>query len=241
MLKKVMCFMLLLLLLAACSEEPVIVKKDSPPENPDSNPAIVKKQTNVQDEAEKFVEFALPDEQIMINLEMVPILNVYLRTSKNREKAIREMNLSRIEADSKELYLLEFSCHKKLCSYLLLDKSKKNQAYLVADMAKSMQIQLSPDNDKIMLHFNRKQTTPVPLSDIVVIDLKNWVPLTLENKSTDEQLLGFKWPLISSYWFDNNTIEVVKPAVPKPTKSNMDKWQQNSVPVTKIQFDIRTQ
>ncbi|GAA0613754.1 hypothetical protein GCM10009001_33740 [Virgibacillus siamensis] len=228
-----------LLLLTACSEEPVIVKKEEPPKNADQDPEIVEQQSSDNKAADKFIEFALPDEQVMINLEMVPILNVFLKTVVNKDKAIADMDLTRINADSKNLYLLEFSCHNELCSYLLLDQSQKNQAYLVADMAQSMQIQLSPDDSKIMLHFNREQSLPVPLSDITVINLDEWKPVKLKNITTEEKLLGFSWPLISSFWVDNNTIEVLKPNVSNVTKSTMMQWQKNEMPITKVKFNTK--
>lgn len=237
MIKKLLCIGLLLLL-TACSEEPVIVKKEPSPKNADKEPEIVEQQSSEEDKTDKFIEFALPEQQVMINLEMIPILNVFLQTAVNKDKAISEMDLTRISADNKTLYLLEFSCYNKLCSYLLLDQSQKNQAYLVADMAQSMQIQLSPDNSKILLHFNRKRSLPVPLSDIVVIDLVTWQPIVLNSVTTEEKLLDFNWPLISSYWIDNNTIEVFKPNIPTVTESNLGRWQKNEMPITKVQFNL---
>ncbi|WP_174613079.1 hypothetical protein [Virgibacillus ihumii] len=236
MIKKLLCIAILLLL-TACSEESVIVKKESTSEDAATDPEIVEQQNSNKKETDKFIEFALPDEQVMINLEMVPILNVFLQTAANKDKAIAKMDLTRINVDSKSVYLLEFSCHNKLCSYLLLDQSQKNQAFLVADMAQSEQVQLSPDNSKIMLHFNRKLSFPVPLSDIVVIDLDNWKPLKLKNVAAEEKLLDFRWPLISSFWVDNNTIEVFKPDLPKVTTSNIANWQKSNMPINKIQFD----
>lgn len=238
MVKKILCIVLLLLLLNACSEDPVIVKKDPSPVSASKEPEIVEQQSGDKEETDKFVEFALPDEQVMINLEMVPILNVFLQTAVNKDKAIEKMDLSRINTKNEDLYLLEFSCHKNLCSYLLLDQSQKNQAFLVADMAKSLQIQLSPDNSKILLQFNRKQSLPVPLSDIVVVDLTEWKLLELKNGDVEENLLDYNWPLISSYWLDNKTIEVFKPDISKPTKADIAKWQKNKMPIKKIQFKI---
>lgn len=206
----------------------MIVKKDTNPVDPNQDPEFVEEQNDDDDEVDQFIEFTLPSEEVMINLEMVPILNTYLQATKNHRQAIEEMNMLRINVTDKSLYLLEFSCHDDLCSYLLLDQTKDNQAYLVADMAKSIQTKISPDNTKILMHFNRELKSPVPFSNIIVIDLEEWVLVPLEKKMNDEEeILNYKWPIITAEWADNNTISVKQPDITEPTPKSIEEWQES--------------
>lgn len=183
---------ILLILLTACTEEPVIMKSESPPENPNQEPEIVEEGNDSEEDIEEYIEFALPEEEIMINLKLVPILDSYLQVAQNKEQAMEQMTLIPIQAADKTLYLLEFSCQQTLCSYLLLDQTEDNWAYLIADLAKLAQKTTSPDDTKLLFHFNREQASPPPFSDIVVIDLEKWEPITLHNQTEDEVMLDYK-------------------------------------------------
>ncbi|WP_106497811.1 hypothetical protein [Lentibacillus sp. Marseille-P4043] len=224
-------------LLSACSKNgSAIIKKDSPPTDPNENPELIEEEN--EDEVSEFIEFALPNEEVMINLEMVPILNSYLEATADREKAIKNMNMLQIQAENSEMYLLEFSCHNDFCSYLLLDQSKDNQAILVADLAKSIQSKLSPDKSKLFLQFNRATKLPLPLTDIVVIDLEQWKPLQLTNKTDDRQVLDYNWPIITAEWMDNQKIRASLPDIAEPVSDIIQEWQQSGKKTTTIELDI---
>ncbi|WP_188454578.1 hypothetical protein [Virgibacillus oceani] len=238
MFKRVSLLFLLLLLLAACSkDDPVIVKKGTKAADPNEEPELVE-QKNKED-IDQFIEFALPDEKVMINLEMVPILNEYLYAMKDQEIAIEQMKMLKIDAIERDIYLLEFSCQKELCSYLLLDQSKENQAFLVADLAKAIQTKLSPDHSKILLQFNRETFLPVPLSDLVVIDLKNWQPVSLVNETNESKLLHFSWPIVTAEWLDDHTLTARIPTVTEPSANLLKNWQETGSKTTSIQFSIQ--
>lgn len=239
MLKRMLCIGLLILLVA-CTEEQVIVKKDSPPKNPNENPEFVEKKNDDKEEVDEFIEFALPNEEVMINLGMVPILNEFLHATKNREQAIKKMNLLRIHVTDRNLYLLEFSCENQMCSYLILDQTKDNQAYLVADLAKLIQTKFSPNNSKILIHFNRKvATTTVPFSDIVVIDLEKWELIQLKNLTNDTKLLNYKWPIVTAEWKGDKTFSVLQPDIKEPTTENIERWQKGDKPTKSVEFMLK--
>ncbi|MGY0692174.1 hypothetical protein ACW2QC_05180 [Virgibacillus sp. FSP13] len=225
------------ILLAACSKNSsAIIKKDSPPTDPNENPELIEEES--EDEVNEFIEFALPNEEVMINLEMVPILNSYLKATADRKKAIENMNMLQIQAETSEIYLLEFSCHNDLCSYLLLDQSKDNQAILVADLAKSVQSKLSPDKSRLFLQFNRETKLPLPLTDIVIIDLEQWKQLPLTHKTDDKQILDYNWPIITAEWVDNQQISASLPDIVEPASDAIHEWQQSGKKTTIIELNI---
>ncbi|WP_164669220.1 hypothetical protein [Virgibacillus doumboii] len=227
--------LLLIIFLAACTNEPVLVKKDTPPEDPNKKPEIVEQQHDNEEEVDEFIEFVLPDEKVMINLEMVPILNEYLHASQDRKKVIEQMSIDRMDVTGKSLYLLKFSCHNDICSYMLLDQTKDNQAYLIADLAKLIQMEVSLDETKILFHFDRNIQSPVPPSDIVVIELEKWEPVSLVNQTSDKEILDYKWPIITADWNEDQTISATIPDIGEP---NLQQWNESDQPTKRIEFSI---
>lgn len=228
-----------LLLLTACSEEPVIVQKDTKLVDPNQDPEFVEEQ-NEDEEVDQYIEFTLPEEEVMINLKMVPILDAYLQATQSRQQALDKMNMFRISATDKYLYLLEFSCQDELCSYLLLDQTMDNQAYLVADLAKYIQAKVSPDNTKILLRFNRKLKAPAPYSNIAVIDLEEWELMQLVNETNDKDVLNYKWPILSANWVDDDTISVSHPDITEASPENIEKWHESERQTMSIDLTLNT-
>ncbi|MFC4556919.1 hypothetical protein ACFO3D_01695 [Virgibacillus kekensis] len=230
----------LMLFLVACANEQTIMKNESPPKDPQQNPEIVEQEDKDKEEVNQFIKFTLPDEQLMINLEMVPILNAYLIASPNREQTIREMNMKPVSANEREYYLLEFSCDNDLCSYLFMNQAAdKSQAYLVADMAKLVETEVSPENNRIMFHFNREQKNlSVPFSDIAVIDLENWEMASIKNETDDNNRLDFEWQTVTADWADNETITALQPALMEPTPESFKRWQKNGKPTEEVLFTL---
>ncbi|ALX47308.1 hypothetical protein [Lentibacillus amyloliquefaciens] len=237
--KKAFVFIALMFLMA-CNEEPVIVKSDSPPEDSTQEPEIVEQEIEDGDEKEvdEFIEFALPEEKVMVNLKMVPILNSYLQAVQMREEAIEQMTLLPIQAADRNLYLLEFSCHESTsCSYLLLDRTEENRTYLIADLATLVQKTMSPDEKKMLFHFNREESHP-PLSDIVVIDLNSWEQKTLRNQTDDVDVLDYTWPILDAKWVSPDSISVIVPEVPEPSAEQLKQWENNNKPERDIDFIV---
>ncbi|WP_163970826.1 hypothetical protein [Oceanobacillus halotolerans] len=229
----------LLLLVACSSNEPLIMKKDQPTSaNGEKEPELVEEEIE-ENETEEFIEFSLPDEQVLINLKMVPIIAQYLEGVDDRQKTIKKMQIEKINA-SEDLYLLEFSCHNDLCSYLVLNQSEDNRAYLVADLAQKAEMKLSPDNNKLLFLFSRTGTLPIPATDIVVVDVVNWELLPLVNQ-TETNILSYQWPILVAEWIDNDTISIERPAVTEPTPTLIQEWQQaEPYPTTTNQLHINS-
>ncbi|MBT2216229.1 hypothetical protein KK120_10380 [Virgibacillus dakarensis] len=235
MVKKIVLLLVVLAFVTACSKhESVVVKKEAN-DDPNENPELVEQ--NNDDDANEFIEFALPEEKVMVNLKMVPILNSYLEASANRAEAIKNMTILPIQAGNTNLYLLEFSCSNDLCSYILLDQSKDNPALLVADLARTVQSKLSPDNSKILLQFNREASLPIPLTNLVVVDLVEWEQISLTN---DLQVLAFHWPIITAEWTDDQTITVSLPDVTEPVNKLLQQWQEAGKPITTVDLQLST-
>ncbi|MFD2761991.1 hypothetical protein [Lentibacillus juripiscarius] len=231
-------WLLVLVLLAACNDEPAIVKKDDKPENPAKDPKIVEQESDEQ-ESKEFIEFTLPDEEVLINLEMVPILDAYLQGVENRDQTIEDMDMQHINADNRNLYLLEFSCTDGLCSYLLLDRTNKNQTYLVADLAKSVSIKLSPDSSKILFHFNREQSE-LPASNIVVFHLDKWKSMPLANVTGEEDVLDYTWTVLTAKWADNDRIKATIPDMDSRSDEAIQQWENNGRLTKEVEFTLDT-
>ncbi|QKY68882.1 hypothetical protein [Lentibacillus sp. CBA3610] len=232
--------LILLFLLTACTEEPVITKSDSPPEDPDREPEIIEEENDDNEEVEEFIEFALPEEEIMINLKLVPILDSYLQAAQNKQQAIEQMTLIPIHAADKTLYLLEFSCQEALCSYLLLDQTEENRAYLMADLAKLTQKTMAPDNTKMLFHFDRKHSSQPPLSDIVVMDLEQWEHVTLHNQTENEVMLDYTWPILTVEWNEDISLTATVPDIIEPSPDYLNQWENTEKPTTEIEFTLNT-
>ncbi|MFZ3579655.1 hypothetical protein [Virgibacillus sp. DJP39] len=230
-------YLIVLLFLAACqSEDQVIVKKETNQQNINDNPELVEKSTS-DEEVDEMIEFILPEEKVMINLGMVPILDSYLSASQDRKKSVESMVLTPIHIDNSHLYLLEFSCIVNSCSYLLLDKSEENQAHLVADLANLKGIKTSPDNTKLLLWFDRKSSSPVPLSNIVGIDTTDWKLLTYTTPG-ERKILNYNLPILSAQWNDNDTISISIPSIDDTSPSILSKWKAAGKPTTETTLTL---
>ncbi|MFD1361530.1 hypothetical protein [Lentibacillus salinarum] len=230
---------IILVILTACTEEPVIVKSDAPPDAPEQKPEIVEQQTDDEEEVEEFIEFALPEEKIMVNLKMVPILDSYLQAVPNRQKAIGQMTLDPIQATDKNLYMLAFSCRETACSYLLMDRTEENKTYLLADLAELSQTVLSPDGTNVMFHFTREESpSHLPLSDIVVIDLEKWEPMTPDHLQADSFALSYTWPIQFVEWTDNRNLTATVPDISEPSAEKIMAWANTEKPTKTIELTL---
>src|SRR5699024_10777921 len=145
-----------------------IVKRDQSTATHANTPELIEEKG--ENQTEQHIVFTLPYEQLTIDLTNIPILKEYLQWVDDPKMAVEKMNMIPIDFEDKNIYLLEFSCQKDLCSYLLLDEGSKQQSYLLADMAKFVQSHSSPDDQIILLEFDRKDKFSLHLSHLVVID-----------------------------------------------------------------------
>ncbi|WP_164217912.1 hypothetical protein [Virgibacillus sp. YIM 98842] len=227
----------IIIFIVSCSNVESDIENVIPnPENQKSEPELIEEITDVE-EPEEYIEFFLDDEQVTINLKGMPILNNYLKGTASRKQSLEEMELSRIYSENENIYLLEFSCNNSLCSYILLNQSRDNPSFLIADLAKLLEIKPSPDDSKLLFLFERDSGPSQGLKDIAVIDIKDWQQLPLRNETTDDQILGYKWPLAEVKWLDNNSINVTKPDSIEPEDPS-DRHATEDTPVTDIILNI---
>lgn len=157
---------------------------------------------------------------------MVPILSEYLKGVSNRKQAINKMHLQRISAESHAIYLLEFSCVKDSCSYLLFYPTNEKLAYLVADIVKFNDFIFSPDESKVVLHFNRFHSIESNLDTVVAVDLESWKLLSLNNETGNDTILNYRWPFLSIEWLDNENITIATPDIIEPTLELLTAWHE---------------
>ncbi|WP_010649625.1 hypothetical protein [Oceanobacillus massiliensis] len=226
MIKNRLLLILLLFIAAGCSDstQPIIEKVDTVPYDSNREPALIEQQE--EEEIEQYIEFSLFDEQVLINLEMVPILNEYLKGVQDEEAAINEMKLEKLPLSEHQIYLMEFSCINDLCSYLLFNQNGENPAYLVADLAKTANTLISPDQTKIALHFSRINGKSEHLDNLVVVDLQEWKLSAWNNEPDGANILNYTWPFVAVEWLDDTTLTVRRPDILEPTSASISEWQE---------------
>lgn len=241
--KKMAWLILLLVILTACSEQdeqPAVMKEETSSQTEEKTPALVEEEMDNDEEKEKLLTFSLEGEKIMVNLEKIPILRIYMQASPNEKAAMDHMDLLPLEiSEADEMYLLEFSCQTSSCSYILLDQKEGGRSYLVADLAEFKNAEVSPEQDKLMLLFNRnQQDESYYTSKIAIIDLENWKPLSFEANVGESMNLEFQSPIVSAEWKDNKTVTVSLPDIPEPTKENIQQWLNSNQQTYPIDLNI---
>ncbi|WP_117169865.1 hypothetical protein [Paraliobacillus sediminis] len=227
--------------LVGCSDDtPAIVQNDINGNEEES--AILVEQTedeSSENEANTMIEFNLENEQIMIELSQVPILENYLAQIQDRQQALDDMKLEKIDSSTKDsLYLLSFSLYEDSGSYLLLDRSDQGSSLLLADLATVSDIIPSPDASKLLFIFNRQNPEKSwQRNKVVILDVENFTPLGVTNEK-DLLFTSFKWPIENIAWQDNETILVDIPAIEEPTIAALDLWIESDKMIDQITLAI---
>ncbi|MDC3416560.1 hypothetical protein [Aquibacillus salsiterrae] len=218
-------FFLLAFLLAACSNEtPAITKVESDETNKEQSPVLIEKEkeSKSDEEVERSIEFNLPKEQVLINLDQVTILKQYLAGITNKRFEINQMQLSQV-LDFESLYLLRFSCRQDTCSYLLLDQDGDGRSFLLEDLTKLDKIQTSSDKEKLLFTFNRvEDEIENPSTKLLVMDLASWKPVPLVNEQFNGNLNTYQTNIANAEWKNDNTlsIKLENTAVAPPKENN---------------------
>src|SRR5690625_2798967 len=99
------------ILLFGCSQqEPVMIKQETNETESLHKPEFVEEK-NEDNETHAFIEFSLPEEQVKLNLKMIPILNQYLQTVQDRDQTIKDMNLIPVHRSEEHTSELHSRCH----------------------------------------------------------------------------------------------------------------------------------
>ena len=217
--------LMILLLLTACSENEAIVpiKNLTDEEEPETLSEVEAKK--FEEEFDQYLEFIVDDEIVSISIEEIPILQQYLLVQNDPQQKIVEMEMNKFGEGPSSFFILRFSCYNEHCSYLILHPDSKKSAFLVADIAKFESYIYSPDKTKVAFLFNRYGENNIPYSHIIVFDLNDWTPLSLENMDEEQDMLGFKWPILYFDWMDESSLTVSFPELFEPTD---EYWQGRS-------------
>lgn len=236
--KKIWILLILIVIISCSQKNEAIVKRDHSPEVETNTPELIEQRK--EDRKEQQIIFSLPYEQITIDLAKIPILKEYLQWVNRPEEAVKKMNLIPIKSDEQTIYVLEFSCKNNYCSYLLLKEKDDLESHLVADMAQFKQSFLSPDREKILLQFQRIENFTLPLSNLIVVDLKEWniLPLKPDENSLQQTILPYKWPIIDVIWNDNETLSVYIPDLLELTDANIEQWKKTGKVTKEIIFHL---
>ncbi|MHA6252030.1 hypothetical protein [Oceanobacillus sp. CAU 1775] len=176
----------------------------------------------------QFIEFNLEEENILIDINKVPILAEYLNPLENPQNAIENMSIERLDITNEPIYLLSFSCSNDRCSYLIFHENQEKQPFLLADLAEFSHIILSPDETKVAIQFSRSIEDKVPLNNIVIFDILNWQSLPLYNEELTSNILNFNWPFVSVEWIDEDHLSVSIPEIVELNKESYNEWSSST-------------
>lgn len=143
------------------------------------------------------IEFTSENELITINTANINILNSYLNTFINKEKAVSNMELTKL--DIAKLYLLSFNCNETTCSYLLLDRKEPNRSFLVDDLIHIKEALPSPDQSKLLFIIANFDSTET----FKVFEQNEWTLLNFELPPSEETIT-----INEATWIDEQTIKL---------------------------------
>ncbi|WP_026771431.1 MULTISPECIES: hypothetical protein [Sediminibacillus] len=240
--------LLFVMAVSACSNndsQPVVVKSEEQTDATEKKPVLVEKDTEENDDIsgqeEMLLEFTLPNEQVVIDLNQVTILKHYLSAVADREAEIEDMALTRVDIPDKDtIYLLEFSCRADACSYLLLNQQEEGGSYLAADLAMFKSASISPENDLLLLLFNRKEPgleTELTKDKMVIVDLEQMSRQRTLMDSGEPFKNEYHWPVLSATWKNNQVLSVTIPAI-SDTEESLENWYQSDQPTKSIELTI---
>ncbi|MBX0356707.1 hypothetical protein [Halobacillus sp. Nhm2S1] len=104
-----------------------------------------------------------------------PILSQYIHNFDQPEEYLRKLPFSKIREDQ---YLVEFACHEKRCSHLLID-FQQNHSFLMSDLSQLVSSHISPDQQYVAFLFERTHEE-MAVHQLVVMDLDTLEPIELE-------------------------------------------------------------
>ncbi|UFU00853.1 hypothetical protein KO561_07950 [Radiobacillus kanasensis] len=236
-------FIFFIVLLTACSsdkEEAAVTKETIATGSTVNEEPVLEERTENSDEEKKmYLEFTIPNEQVTINLDYVPILDQYLQGLEDKQQAIQQMELMKMEVpEMQPYYLLEFSCYENRCSYMLLDQSEEGRSFLLTDMAKFKQSSISPEKTMMMLLFERqesKKEKQISTHKVMVFDLQEWKPVPIES---EDYPLDYTLPIQQASWVDNERIKLSLADFTQLENPSTEGWFQSEKPVKQIEINL---
>lgn len=203
-------------------------------------PSEKKKQEVKSEEAQHITEIqlSLDGKLESFNLDSIPLLQRYLDASVNPDIEINRMKATTISYKDQKIYLIAYSCSAKNCSYILVNEQEQ-KSQLVADIAIFQTVSFSPDETKLMLLFKRPEVHGVTRDAIVIVDLNSFEQLPLRNLSNEQTTLHFNYPILSSRWVDNNSVQIEIPMVKDTSFEELYKWTNGNQSKTTLILKIK--
>ncbi|SDJ76120.1 hypothetical protein [Sediminibacillus albus] len=238
---------ILLFLISGCSDkeaQSIIVKSEEQPAHSEKKPAFVEMEQEGEksEQEENLLEFTLPNEQIVINLNEVDILKNYLSIIPDRQREIESMSLTRVDIPDKDtIYLLQFSCREDACSYLLLNQQEQGGSFLAADLAKFKSASVSPDNKQLMLLFSRIESmdgVELTRDKLVMIQLEGMKQLYVAQEKNTPFENNYQWPILSAKWEDSDHLSITIPEIPNQGEKTLKDWHLSDKQTKKIQLTV---
>jgi hypothetical protein len=161
------------------------------------------------------VTFPVDGEPYTVNLAQIPVLAYYIATNEDVDETINQFSGTTIASTEHfDLIVMSYACRntKGKCSYILIkDTGKEQQMIPLADLATYASYALSPDEQYMVIQFNRGDTESFFLSRLLAIDLDKMEIKLLENDELTKDVLHYNFPIYSMNWLNNDEIEIELP------------------------------
>ncbi|MRG85616.1 hypothetical protein [Salinibacillus xinjiangensis] len=216
--------LLILLILIGCSEEKATEVVDVP--------VIGEEEEEEQVELPQTISIPIvsTNDSLTISLSNIPLLAYYLgNADSNVEELTKNFKATHlIDLENSSLYVMGYACQNNDCSYLFIQKGEEERIIPVADIASFVSFQMSPDQEKILLHFARTKTDETKKNHISVIDLENMEILPLKNEELTVDILNYHYVIESMEWVDEDKVQVQLATNPKETEIQLEESENQS-------------
>ncbi|MDP5274044.1 hypothetical protein [Chengkuizengella axinellae] len=155
----------------------------------------------------------------------LPILNAFIEgMGIELETETNCMNIDELNSTgSSDYYLLRYGCAVKLRDFLLIKQNQQRIDSLHLEFGLFQEVKLSPDGKNLAFLFARNEMNRVIRSNILIMDVENFIELELEN-----EIQAFEYPILDYQWVDNGTIQVMIPELEEYSFDQIDKWNHSS-------------
>lgn len=171
-------------------------------------------------ESDKSLEFYLSlSEKHTLAVDEIPILKNYLFSVLNPEQELQRIQVYPLRDDESSLYLLEFSCYKHYCSYLIVDVANDNKSFLINDFVQFSTHSFTPDEEKIVFQFFSKDPSTAT-TDFVVFDREKWKVIPYQVLKDECSMDQKKCKIHSLEWLGPQTISIEMIPQQSPSSNN---------------------
>ncbi|WP_102027553.1 hypothetical protein [Salirhabdus sp. Marseille-P4669] len=174
-------------------------------------PVLSPEEEEVRIELPNEVTFPVDGESYTITLSEIPFLAHYLSSSTNVNQTIEGFRGQTIHnSEDFKLIMMEYACQNttQKCSYILIKEYGDNTAMVpLTDLAKYEDYTLSPEEEYVIVQFNR-ETNSGTRSHLLAVHLKDEEVVKLSNPDLSSDVLHYNYPIESITWVEENIIEI---------------------------------